>query len=61
MAPYHCLGTNTYFKHFFNDRSFSNVTLRLGDRIVHVHRVVLSRHSAYFEKLFTSGFKVKAS
>ena len=45
-------------KHYFDDPTLSDLTIRLSDRTVHVHRIVLFRRSAYFEKLILGGFKV---
>ena len=59
MAP--SSGTDDYHKHFFNDPTLSDLTIRLSDRTVYVHRIVLCRRSAYFEKLILSGFKVSES
>ena len=57
MAP--SSGTDTAFhKHYFDDPTLSDLTLRLSDRAVYVHRIVLCRRSAYFEKLTLGGFKV---
>lgn len=56
MAP--SPGTDSYHKHFFNDPTLSDLTIRLSDRTVYVHRIVLCRRSAYFEKLILRGFKV---
>jgi hypothetical protein len=56
MAP--SSGTEGYHKHYFNDPILSDLTIRLRDRIVHVHRIVLCRRSAYFEKLILGGFRV---
>ncbi|GAB7324821.1 hypothetical protein MBLNU13_g08657t3 [Cladosporium sp. NU13] len=56
MAP--SPGTDTTFhKHYFNDPTLSDLTIRPSDRTVHVHRIVLCRRSAYFEKLILGGFK----
>ena len=55
-------GTDTTFhNHYFNDPTLSDLTIRLSDRTVHVHRIVLCRRSAYFEKLILGGFKVSTT
>jgi len=51
----------TFNKHYFNDPTLSDLTIRLSDRTVHVHRIVLCRRSAYFEKLILGGFKVSTT
>lgn len=43
---------------YFDDSTLSDLTIRLADRTVHVHRIVLCRRSIYFEKLILGGFKV---
>ena len=55
MAP----SSGNVYKDYFDNQTLSDLTLRIGDRQVHVHRIVLSSHSAYFEALLTSGFKVR--
>ena len=50
MAP--SSGTDNYTTYFDNEK-LSDLTIRLGDRCVFVHRIVLCRHLAYFEKLLT--------
>lgn len=45
-----------FFKDYFNDPTFSDLTIRLSDRTVKVHRIVLCRKSEYFDKLLTGRF-----
>lgn len=45
-------------KTYFDDPSLSDLTIKLSDRSVHVHRIVLCRGSKYFEKLITGQFQV---
>ena len=46
------------WKDYFDNPTFSDLTIRLSDRVVHVHRIVLCRGSEYFETLLTKGFEV---
>lgn len=46
------------FKDYFDDPTLSDLTIRLSDRCVHVHRIILCRNSEYFRKLILTGFKV---
>jgi hypothetical protein len=46
------------FKDYFDDPTLSDLTIRLSDRTVHVHRIVLCRKSEYFNSLLTGHFKV---
>lgn len=46
------------FKDYFDDPTLSDLTIRLSDRTVHVHRIVLCRKSEYFNSLLTGRFKV---
>jgi hypothetical protein len=46
------------YKAYFNDPTLSDLRIRLGDRTIHVHRIVLCRRSVYFEKLILGAFKV---
>jgi hypothetical protein len=55
MAP--SPGTDIH-KAYFDDPTLSDLTIRLADRSLHVHRIVLCRRSVYFEKLILGGFKV---
>lgn len=57
MAP----SPGAVYNDYFNNKTLSDLTIRIGDRQVHVHRIVLSSHSAYFNKLLTSGFKVRGA
>ena len=49
---------NDIYKPYFDDVTLSDLTIRLSDRTVHVHRIVLCRRSKYFEKLILGSFKV---
>lgn len=49
------------WKDYFDNPAFSDLTIRLSDRVVHVHRIVLCRRSEYFETLLTKEFKVSRS
>lgn len=49
---------NSIYKAYFNDPTLSDLTIRLSDRIVDVHRIILCRRSVYFEKLILGPFKV---
>jgi hypothetical protein len=42
---------------YFDDPTFSDLTIKLGDRVVHVHRVVLCRGSEYFTSLLAGKFQ----
>lgn len=54
MAP----SPGDLYKDYFNDSTLSDLTIRLSDRTVYVHRIVLCRRSKYFNKLILNGFKV---
>ena len=41
---------------YFHSPTLSDLTIRLSDRDVHVHRIVLCRGSEYFQKLLTGSF-----
>ncbi|XP_065215569.1 uncharacterized protein LOC135842128 [Planococcus citri] len=43
-------------KEYLNDGTFSDVTIKVEDKAYHLHRVVLSLKSAYFQKLFARNF-----
>jgi hypothetical protein len=43
---------------YFDDSTFSDLTIKLSDRVVHLHRVVLCRGSEYFRSLLAGKFKV---
>ena len=45
------------WKDYFDNPTLSDLTIRLSDRVVHVHRIVLCCGSEYFEKLLTGNFK----
>lgn len=49
------------YKNYFDDPTLSDLTIRLSDRCVYVHRIVLCRNSEYFNKLILTGFKVSHS
>jgi hypothetical protein len=50
----------TLIKLKFNDPTLSDITIKVGERSVHLHRIVLSRGSAYFSKcLAKDRFKVR--
>jgi hypothetical protein len=42
----------------FDDPTFSDLTIKLSDRVVHVHQVVLCRGSQYFTSLLAGKFMV---
>lgn len=46
------------YKHYFNNPTLSDLTIRLSDRTVHAHRIVLCRGSQYFTALLTGNFQV---
>ena len=48
------------FETYFDDPKFSDLTLKLSDRTVHVHRVVLCRGSEYFKSLLAGSFQVSS-
>ena len=45
-------------KNYFDDPIFSDLTIRLSDRSINTHRIVLCRKSEYFRTLLTGHFKV---
>jgi hypothetical protein len=47
------------YKAFFDDATLSDLTVRLSDRTVCAHRIVLCRQSEYFTKQLTGQFKVR--
>ena len=47
------------WKDYFDSPTLSDLTIRLSDRTVHAHRIVLCRGSEYFEKPLTGNFKVR--
>ena len=49
------------YKSYFDNPTFSDLTLKLSDRTVHVHRIVLCRGSEYFTSLLAGRFKVLRS
>jgi hypothetical protein len=51
-------GERDIFETYFDDPKFSDLTLKLSDRTVHVHRVVLCRGSQYFKSLLAGSFLV---
>jgi hypothetical protein len=46
------------YKSYFDDPTLSDLTLKLSDRTVHIHRIVLCRASEYFTSLPTGSFQV---
>lgn len=46
------------YKAYFDEPVLSDLTIRLSDRTVHTHRIVLCRGSKYFTKLLTGRFQV---
>ena len=44
---------------YFDNPTFSDVTIRLSDRVVHVHRIVLCREFEYLETLAQSNNLVR--
>jgi hypothetical protein len=42
----------------FDDPTFSDLRIKLGDRVVHVHRVVLCRGLEYLTSLLAGRFQV---
>jgi hypothetical protein len=54
MAP----PTLDLYKSSLDNPTLSDLTLKLSDRTVHVHRIVLCRASEYFTSLLTGGFQV---
>jgi hypothetical protein len=46
------------YKSYFDDPTLSDLTLKLSDRTVHVHRIVLCRASEYFTSLLAGKFQV---
>jgi hypothetical protein len=50
------------FKSYFDDPTLSDITIKLSDRSVHLHQIVLCRRSEYFSTfLATKNFKVRIS
>jgi hypothetical protein len=49
------------YRSYLDDPSLSDLTLKLSDRAVHVHRIVLCRASEYFTSLLTRSFQVLSS
>lgn len=52
--------TPALFKAYFDDPAMSDITVKLSDRSLHLHRIVLCRASEYFSSLLTKNFKVRA-
>ena len=50
--------TSKLYKAFLNDPMLSDVTIRLGDRSLYAHRIVLCRGSEYFARMLTGRFQV---
>lgn len=61
LLPNMALSSGAAYKDYFDNKTLSDLTLRISDRRVYAHRIVLSSHSAYFNKLLTSGFKIRDS
>lgn len=55
--PYKPASSKLY-KAYVNDSTLSDLTIRLGDKTVHTHRIVLCRGSEYFTKMLTGRFQV---
>ena len=49
---------SSVIQNYFDDPTFSDLTIRLSDRTVNAHRIVLCRKSEYFKTLLTGNFKV---
>lgn len=47
------------YKAYFDDPTLSDLTIRLTDRSLHVHRIVLCRGSGFFTSLLLSGSRVR--
>ena len=45
-------------KNYFDNPTFSDLTIQLSDRSVNTHRIILCGKSEYFRTLLTSSFKV---
>jgi hypothetical protein len=46
------------YRSYFDDPALSNLTIKLSDRTVHAHRVILCRASEYFTLLLAGRFQV---
>ena len=46
------------YRSYFDDPALSDLTIKLSDRTVHAHRVVLCRASEYFTSLLAGKFQV---
>lgn len=51
--------TPALFKAYFDDPAMSDITVKLSDRCLHLHRIVLCRASEYFSTLLAGHFEVK--
>jgi hypothetical protein len=51
-------GERDIYDTYFDDPKFSDLTIKLSDRTVHVHRVMLCRGSQYFKSLLADSSKV---
>lgn len=58
FTPYELQPTKLY-RAFLDDPTYSDVTIRLGNRIVYAHRAVLCRGSKYFTSLLNGRFQVR--
>ena len=56
-TPYISQSSKLY-KAFLDDPALSDLTIRLSDRTVYAHRIVLCRGSEYFANMFTGRFQV---
>ena len=52
--------SSSVIKNYFDDPTFSDLTILLSDRSVNAHRIVLCRKSEYFKTLLTGHFKVSS-
>lgn len=51
-------GQSPPYSTYFDDPTFSDVTIKLRGRDVRVHRIVLRRNSKYFANFLTGRFMV---
>jgi hypothetical protein len=50
--------SSSVIKNYFDNPTFSDLTILLSDRRVNTHRIVLCRKSEYFKTILTGHFKV---